>query len=181
MRRMRKLLVAILVALAAHVAAAQEIVSDGHGPGVGVEQNLGGLTGASFVYDAPRFHIDVLLGIQHVSEDGPDFSNVGVAGRFFFIVHRLDRADFALGGGIGIARAEQGNVSETNIHIEAAAQIRAFITSNVALSASLGLVVVTADNNRLPDGPVIGQATGNDEFGFGGQLFGGFGVTYFFR
>jgi Tfp pilus assembly protein PilZ len=50
--------------------------------------------------------------------------------------------------------------------LEGAAQIRAFIVPNVALSASAGLgLVLTKDNN---------SAT------IGGQLGGTFGVTYFF-
>ncbi len=178
---MRTLLACSILALVTSTAAAQEIVTDGHGAGIGVEQNLGGLTGGAFVYDAAHFHVDVLLGIAHISENGPDFSSVGVAGRFFYVVHRLDRADFSIGGGLGLERTDLGNAHETNIHIEAAAQIRAFITGNVALSAALGLVIVTADNNGLPSGPVVGGGQGDTEFGFGGQLFGGFGLTYFFR
>lgn len=176
---MRTILVGIVLA-AAGTASAQE-VAEGHGPGVGVESNLGGLTGATFVYDAGRFHIDVLFGFDHTSRTGPDLSSVGFAGRFFFVIHRMERADFGLGAGLGVVRSDFGNENETNLHIEAAAQIRAFIAPNVALLASLGLAVVTADNGNLPSGPVVTGNNGDTEFGFGGQLLGGFGLTYYFR
>ena len=177
---MRKLLGAIVLLLAASAVSAQEL-PDGHGPGVGVEQNLGGLTGATFVYDAGRFHVDVLLGLEHISRTGPDTSSFGIAGRFFFVVHRMERADFGLGGGIGIARTDFGDAHETNIELEGAAQIRAFIAPNVAVLASLGLVIATADNGGLPGGPIVEGGNGDTEIGLGGQLFGGFGVTYYFR
>jgi hypothetical protein len=176
---MRKLLIACVLSFAS-IASAQEL-PEGHGPGIGIEQNLGGITGATFVYDAGTFHIDVLLGLDHISRNGPDSTGLGIAGRFFYVAHKMERADFGIGGGIGILRTELGDAHETNIELEAAAQIRVFVAPNVVALASLGLSIVTADNGSLPDGPIAPGGNGDTQIGLGGQLFGGFGVTYFFK
>ncbi len=60
-----------------------------------------------------------------------------------------------------------GDDDDIDVHLEAGAQIRAFITSNVALSASGGFGFIFDE--------------GDDFFGFGGQLMGAMGVTYFFQ
>jgi len=120
--------------------------------------------------DAEAFHVDALLGAAFNHND----SELRVAGRLFFPVHRTQNADFSLGPGIGLVHltrdpdgdGPQGRVSSNPIHLEGAAQIRAFVVANVALSASLGLGVVMADNNN--------SALIN------GQVGGSFGVTYFF-
>ena len=66
-----------------------------------------------------------------------------------------------------MATARRPRESRTPIHLEGAAQIRAFVVPNIALSATAGLgVVLNKDNNN--------SAT------IGGQLGGSFGVTYFF-
>jgi len=174
---MRKTLV-ISILLCASVAGAQEFV-DGHGPGVGVEENLGGLTGGCFVYDAGRFRIDAILGIAHVSDGvGGSFTDFGIGGRFFYVVHRMERADFSLGGGLAIVHED--NPSDTNLQIELAAQIRVFVAPNVSLSGSLGFVIVTADHHVILAGPVTTDS-GDGTFGFGGQLLAGLGIAYYFR
>jgi hypothetical protein len=181
---MQRPLAALVLALSTLLAlgsAARAQTAEGHGPGIGVEQNLGGLTGGTFVYDAGTFHVDVLFGLAHVTLTGADETDFGIGGRFFFVVHHMERADLGLGGGVAIVRQEIGDRHETNIHIEGGAQIRAFIAPNVALLASLGIVVVTADNVILLDSPVTGSASGSGSFGIGGQLTGGFGLTYYFR
>src|SRR5215813_3017737 len=173
---MRKTLVISLL-LCASVAASQELV-DGHGPGVGVEENLGGLTGGSFVYDAGRFRVDAILGIAHLSlHGGGSITDFGIGGRFWYVLHRMERADFSIGGGVAIVHED--NPSDTNVHLELAAQIRVFIAPNVSLSGSLGFVIVTADNDVILDGPVTTN-NGTGAFGFGGQLLAGLGATYFF-
>jgi hypothetical protein len=174
-----------VVLLVTGVAGAQEY-ADGHGPGVGMESNLGGLTGASFVYDFGKFRIDALFGLSHesnVNGSGVDITDFGIAGRFFYVVHRMERADFGLGGGLGIVHeslSDGAGPNETNIQIELAAQIRVFLAPNVALLGSLGFAVTTADNEVLLGGAVVG-ARGNGTFGIGGQLLAGFGATYYFR
>src|SRR5262249_18442770 len=180
MRRMRKTLgFALLIVLSATGAASAQEFVEGHGPGVGIEENLGGLSGGSFAYDAGKFRIDAILGIAHTSQQGNGSDTVvGVGGRFFYVVHRMERADFSLGGGLAIVHDDAP--SETNVQIELAAQIRAFIAPNVALFGSLGFVIVTADNAIILNGPITSN-NGDGAFGFGGQLLAGFGVTYYFK
>lgn len=181
---MCKNLILSVVLLATGVASAQELV-EGHGPGVGIEENLGGLSGASFVYDAGRFRVDVLFGFSHASNaanNGGDVTDFGIGGRAFFVVHRMERADFSLGGGLAIVRetVSDNGPDETNVQIELAAQIRVFVAPNVSLSGALGLAVTTADNQVLLGGPVT-SSNGDGNFGIGGQLLAGFGATYYFR
>jgi hypothetical protein len=179
---MRKTLVFAVLLVSSATVSAQEFI-EGHGPGVGVEENLGGLSGGCFVYDAGRFRIDAILGIAHTSErNGASVTDFGIGGRFFYVVHRLERADFSLGGGVAIVHEDIGNggPSDTNVQLELAAQIRVFLAPNVSLSGSLGFVIVTADNNVILGGPVT-SANGDGSFGFGGQLLAGLGVTYYFR
>jgi hypothetical protein len=174
------LIAASLLLVSASARAQQPDLGDGHGPGVGVEENLGGLSGGAFVYDGGHFRIDVLLGLDHSTHPGGNVTDFGLGGRVFFVVHRMDHADLALGGGLAVVHRSVGSADETNLQFEGAAQIRAFLTTNVALSGSLGFVVVTADNVVLEGGPVT-PAGGSGAFGIGGQLLAGFGATYFFR
>lgn len=171
MRNSSKLVIPLFtLALFATGAAAAQTTPTARGIGVGAEATLTGIVGGTFVYDAQAFHIDALLGGSFQHND----SSLAVAGRFFFPVHRSQYADFSLGPGIGLVHTThdpdgdgpQGRVSSTPIHLEGAAQIRAFIVPNVALSASLGLGIVLTNNDNSA---VIG-----------GQLGGSFGVTYFF-
>jgi len=159
------------LALFAAGTATAQTAPVARGIGVGAEATLTGIVGGTFVYDAERFHIDALLG----GSFAPDVSRFAVAGRFFFPVHRSQYADFSLGPGVGLEHVvvhdqdgpgPQTSVSTNPIHLEGAAQIRAFVVPNVALSASAGLGLVLRDNNNT--------AT------IGGQLGGAFGVTYFF-
>jgi hypothetical protein len=163
---------AALALFATGTAAAQtaQAAPTARGVGVGAEATLTGIVGGTFVYDAEVFHIDALLGGSFQHND----SSLAVAGRLFFPVHRSQFADFSVGPGIGLVHVThdpdgdgpQGRVSSNPVHLEGAAQIRAFIVPNVALSASAGLGIVLTDNNNSA---VIG-----------GQLGGSVGVTYFF-
>ena len=140
--------------------------SAGGGIGVGVEATLTGLAGAALVYDAGTFRIDGVLGFA--SRGDTDFF---LAGRFWYVLHTGDNSDFAIGGGLGIVDDDNGGPMGDNddidIHIEAGAQIRAFLTSNVALSAAGGFGFILDE--------------GDDFLGFGGQLMGTMGMTYFFN
>ena len=157
-----------LALLATGTAAAQTPAA--RGIGVGAEATMTGIVGGTFVYDAEVFHVDALLGASFQRFD----SSVAVAGRLFFPVHRTQSADFSVGPGIGLVHmthdpdgdGPQGRVSTNPIHLEGAGQIRAFVTPNVALSATLGLGIVMANNNNSAL--------------IGGQVGGSFGVTYFF-
>ena len=144
--------------------------SEGQGLGVGVEATLTGLSGAALVYDAGAIRIDGVLGIS--SRGNTDFF---LAGRFWYVLHAGDRSDISIGGGLGIQEnggIRNGGSDDIHIidtldfHVEAGAQIRAFITNNVALSASGGFGVIIDE--------------GDEFLGFGGQLLGTMGVTYFF-
>jgi len=171
MRNSTKLILPLFtLALFATGTAAAQNAPAARGIGVGAEATLTGIVGATFVYDAQVFHVDALLGASF----DPNDSTVAVAGRLFFPVHRSQFADFSLGPGIGFQHVShdpdgdgpQDNVVSNPIHLEGAAQIRAFIVPNIALSAAAGLgAVFTKDNNSMT---------------IGGQLGGSFGVTYFF-
>lgn len=173
MRNSTKLFIPLfaLTLFATGTAAAQN-AANGRGIGVGAESTLTGIVGGTFVYDAAVWHLDAILGgsFRH------DTSEVDVAARFFFPLHRTNFADFSVGPGIGLAHVTihdpdgtgpQTSTTSTPIHLEGAAQIRAFIVENIALNATAGLgIVLNKDNDN--------SAT------FGGQLGGSFGVTYFF-
>jgi hypothetical protein len=182
-KTLRALVVSSFVSLAGVSTASAQPPPMGpdHGPGIGVVQTLGGLTGGEFLYDLDRFHIEGIFGLSHTS--GVDQTAFGIGGRFFFVIHRMDRSDFSLGGGLAIARADQNNApAVTNIQIEFDAQIRVWLTANVALSAAAGFALVTADNGGLIFGsPVVFTSGNDDSFGIGGQLVGGLGLAYFFR
>ena len=62
-----------------------------------------------------------------------------------------------------------GNADVTDIHVEGAIQLRAFLNQAVAVGASLGAGFVATG----------GDGT-DDFFGLGGQLLGGAGIWYFF-
>jgi hypothetical protein len=171
MRNSTKLFIPLFtLALFATGTAAAQTAPTARGIGVGAEATLTGIVGGTFVYDAQAFHIDALLGGSFQHND----STVEVAGRFFFPVHRSQSADFSVGPGIGFAHVTHDpdgdgplpRVATNPVHLEGAAQIRAFLVPNVAFSASAGLGIVLADNNN--------SAT------IGGQLGGSLGVTYFF-
>ena len=171
MRNSTKLILPLFtLALFATGTAAAQTAPTARGIGVGAEMTTTGITGATFVYDAQVFHVDALLGAKFENNS----STFDVAGRLFFPVHRSQSADFSIGPGIGLQHVTtdpdgdgpQENVSSNPIHLEGAAQIRAFVVPNIALSASAGLgAVFTKGNNSMT---------------IGGQLGGQFGVTYFF-
>jgi hypothetical protein len=172
MRNSTKLFIPLftLAMFATGTAAAQNAPA-ARGIGFGAEVTLTEIAGATFVYDAQAFHVDALLGASFQHFD----SSFAVAGRLFFPVHRSQSADFSLGPGIGLVHTTndpdgdgpQGRTSKTPIHLEGAAQIRAFVVPNIALNATAGLGVVM--NNK-----------GDNGVTFGGQLGASFGVTYFF-
>lgn len=126
------------------------------GFGVGAAAMLGGLLGPSLTYDAGAWHIDGIFAIE-------DFGDTAVraGARFLYVLHRSNNADFSVGGGAGISAN-----GETVFLLEGGAQIRAFITSNVALVANLGLAILFGEDDTFFLTP--------------GQLQGSFGVTYYF-
>lgn len=150
----------------------------GSAVGVGVHAMLGNLSlgtggsiagpvGPSFVYNGGRFHLEAILAYEDVDGGG---NTLALAGRGWFHVHESPGATLSIGGGLGVVNSEVNTgVGTTDFSltvIEAGAQIRFFVTRNVALAASLGLSILSGDNDA-------------DAFMVSGQLTGGLGITYF--
>jgi hypothetical protein len=155
-------------------AAASSSSSMGGGAiGIGAEAFLSGLNGAEFVYDTSMFHIEAILGYQHISQANNGGSSsefqFGVAG--WYHLARGSNADFSIGGGVGLdyhsPMAPAG--SFTTFAIEPGAEARFFFSPNFAINARVGFAITTGDNN---------QPTA---FAINGQETGGLGFTYFFR
>jgi hypothetical protein len=85
-------------------------------------------------------------------------SSFDLGARFWYHLHNTANADFSVGGGLGYEHTPAGPGSADVLFIELGAQLRAFVTSNVALSASLGLSIATVDG---------------EGYGIGGQVFSG--------
>jgi hypothetical protein len=150
-------------------AAAQHPAGMRAGLGAGAEATTTGIVGGTFVYDRGNLHLDALLGARFAHND----SAIAVAARLFFPLHSTQAADFSIGPGLGLVHFEHGdnppnNARNNEVHLEGAAQIRAFIVSNVALSASAGI------------GAIFANGDNNNSVVIGGQVAGSFGVTYFF-
>jgi hypothetical protein len=137
---------------------------------VGVEAMLAGAAGPTFVYQANAFHVAVIFafdtGVDEFFFTTDD--EVDVGGRFFYEIHSGEISDFSIGGGAGID--DDGGDDDIDVHLEGAAQLRAFIVPNVAIHSSFGLALELDDD------------AGEDdlEMAFTGQLLGTVGVTYFF-
>ncbi len=130
--------------------------------GFGVQSSLTGLGGLSLVLDQPKYHIDFLFGFS----DAANTTNLELGGRFLYHLKQSDRADFSLGGGLGINSINvDGPGDATILDLEIVFQIRAFLTEAVALSATGGIAVRAADG----DGVVAG-----------GQAIGAAGIVYYF-
>ena len=137
--------------------------------GVGAEVTTTGLVGGTFVYDPGPFRLHALLGARFAHND----TELDLAARFFFPLHKSQNADFSIGPGIGLVHFDHGdapgdNALDNAVHLEGAAQIRAFLVSNVALSASVGV------------GAIFGNGSNHNAAVLGGQVGGAFGITYFF-
>ena len=117
--------------------------------GVGAEFQLSGVGGISANYDTGKFHVGGFLGLADPA--GPENARIEVGGRFFYHVAATAMSDFSIGGSIGISSDDAGpNVDRTTaLYIEPAFQIRAFITSNVALSFTGGFSIGAADASDL--------------------------------
>ncbi len=139
----------------------------GSAVGVGVHAMLSGPVGPAFVYNGGRFHIEGILAFTDLDNG----NEMALAGRGWFHVHESPGASLSIGGGIGFMNSEMSSGTpgvpdaETSATvIELGAQVRFFVTRNVALSAALGISILSGDA---------------DVISIGGQLTGGLGVTYF--
>lgn len=130
--------------------------------GVGAEQMSTGASGASVVWDAGKWRLGGLLAVEVQGE-----TDLFFGARFFYRMHQQGPADLSIGAGAGVFR--NGNADVTDIHVEGAIQLRAFLNQAVAVGASLGAGFVATGGD------------GTDDFlGIGGQLLGGAGIWYFF-
>jgi len=143
--------------------------------GVGIESQIAttggidnGIDALSLNFDAGRFHVGGYLGIGDPA--GANNTLFGIGARFFYHLHMSPMSDFGLGGSIGLlevpVEADQPTHHyNSELFVEPGFQIRAFITPNVALSFTGGIVIAAAD------------ASGVD---LGGNLEGVAGVHYYF-
>lgn len=120
-------------------------------------------------YDAGKFHIDGSLVFALIDNVADVF---GLAGKAYVRLHEGSRSEFFLGGGLMLLNIDPDVGSGgTDIHLEASAKIRAWLTPNVAVHTSVGIGVVMGDeDNNTPD--VIGLA---------GRLLATVGISYHFK
>jgi hypothetical protein len=164
----------MMVGALASPAFAQEAASGAPSFGVGAEAGLlGGPASAAMSYDMGQLRINGIFGFSSGLNGIGQRQNgtvLALGGRALWIVHQGSNADLSLGGGLGLTNVNPdgaGN-STTDIHVEALAQIRVFITTNVALSTALGFGIDLNDNR-------------DDFFQFGGQFLPSVGLMYYFR
>jgi hypothetical protein len=152
--------------------------------GVGAEYMMNGLSGgASVNYDMGKMHFGGFLGFfDNGDKMGNDTSDYTLGGRFYYHLHSTAMSDFGVGAGIGFYSDEVRMAGDTErntyLYIEPGIQIRAFITSNVALSFGVGILIATQDD----DGIAIGGGTlgrGRDQ-GVGEAVSGSAGIHYYF-
>lgn len=121
--------------------------------GVGGEYQLSGLGGLSANYDGGRFHVGGFLALD--DPDGDDNTDFGVGVRFFYHIASTAMSDFSVGGSIGLesdatpAMAPLDSRRDQNLFLEPGFQIRAFVTPNVALSFTGGLLIRALDDSGL--------------------------------
>jgi hypothetical protein len=143
----------------------------GAGIGIGAVTTLGGLTGGQFVFDQSMFHIEGILGYQHISPPGMGASTsefgFGVGG--WYHLFRGVNSDFSLGGLAGLIYDSGVGTSTTSFTLEPGAQARVFLTPNFALEGRVGFAITFGDNQS------------NTVVTIGGQTTATFGFTYFIR
>ena len=151
---------------------------DGAGIGVGAGVTLAGTaagvpgTFGQFVYDQAIWHLEGLFTFGSFSNGGADrVTAIGFGAGGWYHFHRGQASDFSLGGALTVGTVSAGGGGSTTVtSFEPGAQIRAFITPNVALAARVGLAFQFGDTGG-----------GGTDILLLGQAQGSFGVTYFFR
>jgi hypothetical protein len=138
-------------------------------PGVGGEFQTSGLGGLSVNYDMGEFHVGGFLG--YYDNEGDDNSIVELGARFYYHIHTTAMSDFGVGGSFGVGLFDNPAPADdtTALFIEPGFQIRAFVTSNVALSFTGGLSISASDS--------IGGAY---DFALTSDFVGAGGVHYYF-
>jgi hypothetical protein len=128
----------------APVVAGPRAATHGTGLGIGVVgMLLGGPSGISAAFDGGPWHVEGILGLLKPAAGTRASFDIG--GRFWYHLHSTANADFSVGGGLGYLHQGRVGTSSDGVWIEVGGQIRTFLTSNVALSASLGLSIATID------------------------------------
>ena len=139
--------------------------------GVGAEYQLSGIGGISLQYDGGIFHAGAALGLNDPDGKPAEFD---LAGDFWFHVHHTAFTDFSVGGSLGFASISTTNMvtnnttRNTDLFLEPGFQIRAFLSSNVAISATGGISIGLADDKTVL---IAGQ-----NFGAAGAI----GIHYYF-
>jgi hypothetical protein len=143
------------------------------GLGVGAALFVSGIGGPQVVYDFGIWDIEGMFGFLHRPVNGgpnsPTFTETEFGISAWYHLHMGQNSDFSLGGGFGLINVSNGG--GTAFEFEPGAQVRAFITPNVALSGRLAVILAFGD---FVD-PL------NRQLALDGQITGGFGFTYFFR
>jgi hypothetical protein len=139
--------------------------------GLGIADTLGGPTGINGVFDGGPWHAEVTLALSNANET----SRIDLGAHGWFHLHTGASSDFSVGGGLSLDRVDPpgdrpaglggGSNASSTVGIDLGFQIRAFVTSNVAVAATGGLQVLTGDG---------------DGFVLGGQPVGAFSLTYYF-
>jgi hypothetical protein len=156
MPRMKQILLISMVVFAS-LASAGTARAGGqpNSIGVGAEFQIHGTGGLSANYDAGKFHAGGFFGYNDPA--GANNVTVLVGGRFFYHLASTASSDFSLGGSLGIQSVPAGANRNTFVFLEPSFQIRAFITPNVALSFSGGIVIGAADASELDvTGDIVG-------------------------
>ena len=150
--------------------------SGGNGIGVGASAFLAGaaVAGAEVDYDTAMWDVDAILGFADRSQGNNNSATTIQAGvRGWYHLHHGSSSDFSVGGGIGIDhQTGGGGPNRTATLIEPGVRARAFITSNVAVHAVVGISISVGDN-------LGGDA--DSGVGLGAQGLFGFGFTYYFK
>jgi hypothetical protein len=164
---MRKNLISVM-ALGLLVATAGTAAAGGQSGtiGVGAEADLRNIGGLSVNFDGGMFHAGGFLGFSD-DLDNNDTTAFEVGGRFYYHLHSTAMSDFGVGAQLGILNIDPPGDGDslTGIFIQPGFQIRMFVASNVALSASGGINISAGD----ADGLLVE-----------GDLVGGLGVHYYF-
>jgi hypothetical protein len=157
MPRMKKILLAAMIVSAS--AGTASAGGQAGSIGVGAEFELSNLGGVSVNYDAGKFHTGGFIGFDDPRGGNNETFDIGA--RFFYHIAATATSDFSIGGGLGIQ--SQNNPApvnrQTGLFLEPGFQIRAFITSNVALSFTAGISIGTVDASQVAiTGDVMGAA-----------------------
>jgi hypothetical protein len=154
------------------------------GLGLGGTVFVSGLAGPEVVYDFGSWHLNGLVAFRSEPANGAGDRATrfafGVGG--WYHLHLGESSDFSVGGNFGLetfSPAGPGNNSSTGFEFEPGAQVRAFITPNVALHG--GLAVVLAFGDQVGgQGPFPGGAL-DKQIALDAGFTGDFGFTYYFR